>query len=90
MRAPPARIEPPKPSRTEPRRQDAAWAALTKHSVGLNVLARPRCDGRSKLVGIHVGSKEVTSLVEHLRPFGPSVPRRPESAPPAHETHDFE
>ena len=71
-------------------RPDASWAALMKHSFGLDVLKCPRCDGWLQLVAVLHDREEVRRLLEHLYLWSEPKPLHPARGPPdAHQTFDF-
>ena len=81
----------PRP-RDEPRgtRPDASWAALMKHSFGLDVTKCPRCDGLVSFVAVLHDGEEVRRLLEHLYLWSEPRPLHPARGPPdPHESIDF-
>jgi hypothetical protein len=68
----------PKPERHAARKQDASWAALMKHSFGLDVLGcpQPECKGRLALVAVIFDHAEVKRLLQHLCLFSDPIPVR--------------
>jgi Zn-finger nucleic acid-binding protein len=72
-------------------RPDSSWAALMKHSFGLDVLKCPRCDGGwLKFVAVLHDREEVRRLLEHLALWAEPLPLHPARGPPdQHETFDF-
>ena len=83
----------PKPRREATRKQDASWAALMKHSFGLDVLGcpKPGCKGRLTLVAVVFDHAEVKRLLQHLRLFSEPIPVRRARDPPElwTEAYDF-
>jgi hypothetical protein len=83
-----------KTERSAPRKEDASWAALMKHSFGLDVLGcpRPGCKGRVDLVAVIVDRAEVKRLLEHLSLFTEPIPGRSARDPPdlRTEAYDFD
>lgn len=78
----------PKPPTT--RVHDASWAALMRHSFGLDVLSCPRCKGRLRFVAVAFDPVEVKRLLTHLHCFSHPLPVHPARAPPEHEeSFDF-
>jgi len=78
----------PEPERRT--RPDASWAALMKHSFGLDVLKCPRCDGWLQLVAVLHDREEVRRLLEHLYLWSELKPLHPARGPPdPHQTFDF-
>jgi hypothetical protein len=79
--------------RRAPRKEDASWAALMKHSFGLDVLGcpRPGCKGRLALVAVIFDRAEVKRLLEHLRLFTEPIPVQSARDPPDlwTEAYDF-
>jgi len=82
-----------KTKRKATRRQDSSWAALMKHSFGLDVLGCPTagCEGRLTLVSVIFDHAEVKRLLQHLRLFSAPIPVRPARDPPElwTEAYDF-
>lgn len=71
-------------------RPDASWAALMKHSFGLDVTKCPRCDGSVRLVAVLHDRTEVRRLLEHLHLWSEPSQLHPARGPPdPHETADF-
>ena len=80
----------PKPSGTKRRHEDASWAALMKHSFGLDVLGCRCCGGRMRLVAVIHDRKEVRRLLQNLRVWSDPLPVHPARGPPDEpETFDF-
>ena len=83
----------PKPRREATRKQDASWAALMKHSFGLDVLGcpKPGCKGRLTLVAVLFDRAEVKRLLQCLRIFSDPIPVRTARDPPDlwTEAYDF-
>jgi hypothetical protein len=83
-----------KTERTTTRKEDASWAALMKHSFGLDVLGcpRPSCKGRLTLVAVIFDRDEVKRLLEHLRLFTEPIPMKSARDPPElwTEAYDFD
>jgi hypothetical protein len=83
-----------KTERTTTRKEDASWAALMKHSFGLDVLGCPRagCKGRLTLVAVIFDRDEVKRLLEHLRLFTEPIPMKSARDPPElwTEAYDFD
>jgi hypothetical protein len=83
-----------KTERSAPRNEDAGWAALMKHSFGLDVLGCPRagCKGRLTLVAVIFDRDEVKRLLEHLRLFTEPIPMKSARDPPElwTEAYDFD
>lgn len=78
----------PEPERRT--RPDASWAALMKHSFGLDVLKCPRCTGWLRFVAVLHDGEEVRRLLEHLCLWSEPRPLHPARGPPdPHETFDF-
>jgi len=78
----------PRPPTT--RIHDASWAALMRHSFGLEVLSCPRCKGRLRFVAVVFDPVEVRRLLAHLQCFSDPLPAHPARAPPEHaESFDF-
>lgn len=72
------------------RAHDASWAALMRHSFGIDVLCCPRCKGRLRFVAVVFDPVEVKRLLAHLRCFSDPLPVQPARAPPEHdESFDF-
>ena len=75
------------------RTEDASWAALMKHSFGLDVLGcpRPGCKGRLALVAVIFDRAEVKRLLGHLRLFTEPIPVQSARDPPDlwTEAYDF-
>ena len=76
------------------RTEDASWAALMKHSLGLDVLGcpRPGCKGRLTFVAVIFDRDEVKRLVAHLRLFTEPIPLQSAREPPElwTEAYDFD
>lgn len=72
----------PKPTRTATRREDSEWAAMMKHSFGIDVLSCRRCNGRMKLVAVVLDRKEVRRLLQSLRLWSDPLPVHPARGPP--------
>ena len=71
-------------------RPDASWAALMKHSFGLDVLACPNCGERLRFVEVVLDRKRVRALLEGLALWTEQLPLHPARGPPdEHETHDY-
>ena len=69
---------------------DASWAALMRHSFGIDVLSCPRCKGRLRFVAVVFDPVEVKRLLAHLHCFSDPLPVHPARAPPEHdESFDF-
>jgi len=80
----------PRPEPERRTRPDASWAALMKHSFGLDVLKCPRCSGWLKFVAALHDREEVRRLLEHLALWSEPRPLHPARGPPEqHETFDF-
>jgi hypothetical protein len=83
-----------KTERSAPRKEDANWAALMKHSFGLDVLGCPRagCKGRLALVAVIFDGAEVKRLLGHLRLFTEPIPVQSARDPPDlwTEAYDFD
>ena len=83
-----------KTERTTTRKEDASWAALMKHSFGLDILGcpRPSCKGRLTLVAVIFDRDEVKRLLEHLRLFTEPIPMKSARDPPElwTEAYDFD
>jgi hypothetical protein len=78
--------EPP----NRPRAHDASWAALMRHSFGLDVLSCRICRGRMRFTHVVFDPTEVRRLLAHLRCFSDPLPVSPCRGPPdAHDTLDF-
>jgi hypothetical protein len=73
------------------RKQDASWAALMKHGLGLDVLGCPRagCKGRLALVALVFERHEVKRLLERLRRFTEPSPGKNARDPPELWTEAF-
>jgi hypothetical protein len=72
-----------------PRAHDASWAALMRHSFGLDVLRCRICRGRMRLSHVVFDPTEVRRLLVHLRCFSDPLPIAPSRGPPdAHDTLD--
>lgn len=82
-----------KPERAATRQVDSSWAALMKHSFGLDVLGCPTaaCKGRLTLVAVIVDHAEVKRLLQHLHLFSDPIPVRRARDPPElwTESYDF-
>lgn len=84
-----ASITPTRTTKTS-RVEDSSWAALMRHSFGLDVLSCPKCKGRLRFVAIVFDPDEVKRLLAHLHCFSDPLPTHPARAPPEHEeTFDF-
>jgi len=80
----------PKSERKSTRAHDASWAALMKHSFGLDVLSCRRCKGRMRFVAVLFDPVETRRLLQHLRLWSDPLPTQPARAPPHYpETFDF-
>lgn len=80
----------PKPSGSKRRHENASWAALMKHSFGIDVLGCRRCRGRMRLVAVIHDRKEVRRLLQNLRLWSDPLPVHPARGPPdAPDTFDF-
>jgi hypothetical protein len=77
------------PECERPRHLDASWAALMKHSFGLDVLSCRRCKARMRLVAVILDRAEVQRLLVHLRMWSDPLPISRARAPPEHEELDF-
>jgi hypothetical protein len=69
---------PPEP----PRAHDASWAALMRHSFGIDVLTCRLCRGRMRFTHVVFESDEVRRLLAHLRCFSDPLPVSPARGPP--------
>jgi hypothetical protein len=82
-----------KTERRVARNEDASWAALMKHSFGLDVLGcpRPGCKGRLALVAVVFDRAEVKRFLGHLRLFTEPIPVQSATDPPDlwTEAYDF-
>ncbi|HJL16330.1 MAG TPA: transposase, partial [Sandaracinaceae bacterium LLY-WYZ-13_1] len=73
-----------------PRAHDATWAALMRHSFGLDVLRCRICRGRMRFTHVVFAPTGVRRLLVHLRCFSDPLPIAPSRGPPdAHDTLDF-
>jgi hypothetical protein len=81
-----------RPERKTTRTEDAGWVARLKHSIGLDVLGGPTCEGRLVLVAVLFDTAEVKRRLQHLRLFRDAVPIRAARDPPDlwTETFDFD
>ena len=80
----------PKPPRKTTRREDSSFAALMRHSFGIDILSCRRCAGRMELVAVILDRKEVRRLLTHLRIWSDPLPVHPARGPPDEpETFDF-
>lgn len=83
----------PKPKREATRKEDSSWAALMKHSFGLDVLGCPTaaCKGRLTLVAVIFDHAEVKGLLQHLWMFEGPIPVHRARDPPElwTEAYDF-
>ncbi len=78
----------PKPTTT--RVHDASWAALMRHSFGLDLRSCPRCKGRLRFVAVVFDPVELERLLAYLHCFSDPLPLHPARAPPVHdESFDF-
>jgi hypothetical protein len=78
------------PKSTTTRVPDACWAALMRHSFGLDVLSCPRCKARLRFVAVVFDPAEVKRLLAYLHCFSDPLPVHPARAPPGHEeSFDF-
>jgi hypothetical protein len=83
-----ASVVPATPPR--PRAHDASWAALMRHSFGIDPLSCRRCRGRMRFVNVVFDPREVKRLLGYLRCFSDPLPIHPARAPPEHpEALDF-
>ncbi len=72
----------PKPTRNATRQQDSSWAALMKHSFGIDPLSCRSCKGRMALVAVIHDRKEVRRLLQNLRIWSDPLPVHPARGPP--------
>jgi hypothetical protein len=83
-----------KTERSAPRKEDASWVALMKHSFGLDVLGcpRPGCKRCLALVAVIVDRAEVKRLLVYLRLFTEPIPVQSARDPPDlwTEAYDFD
>ena len=70
-----AHVTPARKAKTS-RTEDSSWAALMRHSFGLDVLSCPQCKGRLCFVAVVFDRVEVKRLLAHLPDPSPS-PTRP-------------
>jgi hypothetical protein len=72
------------------RAQDASFAALMRHSFGIDPLTCRRCKGRMRFANVLFDAREVKRLLAHLRCFSDPLPIHPARGPPEpHDTLDF-
>jgi hypothetical protein len=75
----------PRPRPDAPRRhRDASWAALMRHSFGLDVLSCPRCKGRLRFVATLIDRADIQRLLTHLHLWADPLPPHPPRGPPEH------
>ena len=72
----------PQPKHGRSRAEHASWAALMKHSFGLDVLSCRACSGRMRFVTVLLAPAQVRRLLAHLRCFGDPLPVSPARGPP--------
>jgi hypothetical protein len=65
-----------------PRAHDASWAALMRHSFGLDVLSCRLCRGRMRFTHVLFDPAEVRRLLAHLHCFSDPLPVSPSRGPP--------
>ena len=64
------------------------WAELMRRSLGLDVLACPRCGGRLRLIALIDDPAVIARVLTHLK-VSPEIPEaRPARAPPWHLVGD--
>ena len=80
----------PGPEQARRVRPDSSWAALMKHSFGLDTMKCPRCDGRLKFVAVLHDRKEVRRLLEHLHLWSIPLPLHPVRGPPDDDAESFD
>lgn len=82
----------PTPKRKATRKEDSSWAALMKHSFGLDVLGCPKCKARLRLVAVILARSEVKRLLQHLNIWSDPIPVRRARDPPElfAEAYDFD
>jgi len=80
----------PSPQSPRARAHDTSWAALMRHSFGIDPLTCRQCRGRMRFVNVVFDRREVERLLVHLRCVSDPLPVHPARAPPEHpETFDF-
>ena len=78
----------PMPAVDRPSGNNRLWADLMRRSLGLDVLARPRCSGRLRLIALIDDPAVIARILTHVQ-MSPAIPaaRRPR-APPWHLARD--
>ena len=80
----------PCPEKERRARPDSSWAALMKHSFGLDTMKCPRCEGRLNFVAVVHAREEVRRLLEHLHLWSFPLPFQPARGPPDDDDESFD
>jgi hypothetical protein len=71
----------PKTAKTK-RVLDSSWAALMRHSYGIDVLSCRKCNGRMRFVAVILKRSEVKRILQHLCMWSDPLPLEPARGPP--------
>ena len=71
------------PTTANPKRViDSSFAALMRHSFGIDLLSCRKCRGRMRFVAVILERSEVKRILQHLRMWSDPLPIEPARAPP--------